>query len=120
MSPTERSTVRPEDTSARSIRFLSSQSLYGYADDSAPFISASRSTLPEDVSMSIIFPGLSLPDSLTSPLSRGMTPASDARMNIPSLVTVYLTGRRPFLSSIPPASIPSVNSTAAGPSHGSM
>ena len=33
----------------------------------------------------------------------------------PSPVTPYLAGRRPFLSNIPPASLPSVNRTAAGP-----
>ena len=37
-----------------------------------------------------------------------------------SVVTVYLAGRSPFLSSIAPALMPSEKATAAGPSHGSI
>ena len=83
-------------------------------------ISPSCTILPSAVSMRIIFPGRSLPDSRTSLSGNCITPVSDASMNIPSSVTVYLAGRSPFLSSMPPASLPSVNSTAAGPSQGSM
>ncbi len=83
-------------------------------------ISASRRILPVDVSTMIIFPGLRRPVSTTSSGRNGITPASDARTIMPSDVTEYLAGRSPFLSSIPPARVPSVNRTAAGPSQGSI
>ena len=67
-----------------------------------------------------ILPGLRRPVSTILTLSTGMTPASEASMTTPSSVTEYLAGRSPFLSSIPPAYVPSVNSTAAGPSQGSI
>ena len=74
---------------------------------------------PSTVSTIIILPGLRRPVSIRS-ASEWTAPASEARIMSPSPVTPYLAGRRPFLSSIPPASLPSVNRTAAGPSQGSM
>ena len=119
-SSTSRPTTLPDDTSSMFRRFLSSQSLYGYADESDDLISSSRSILPSVVSIMIIFPGFRRPDSLTSDSGNWITPVSEANMNMPSSVITYLAGRSPFLSSIPPAYLPSVNNIAAGPSHGSM
>ena len=45
---------------------------------------------------------------------------SEARTTRPSSVTQYLPGRRPLRSSTAPMSVPSVNVSAAGPSHGSI
>ena len=115
-----RPTCLPDDNVPRSRRFCSSQSRYGYAVARASLISASPMMRPWSVSTSSIFPGLRRPVSTTFTASSGMTPASDARIIMPSSVTQYLAGRRPFLSSIPPASLPSQNRTAAGPSHGSI
>ena len=83
-------------------------------------MSLSRMILPSVVSIMIIFPGFRRPVSTMCDSSMGITPASDARIIMPSSVTQYLAGRRPFLSSIPPAHLPSVNRTAAGPSQGSI
>ena len=83
-------------------------------------ISASLMTRPWTVSTISILPGLRRPVSTTFTESSGMTPASEARIIMPSSVTQYLAGRKPFLSSIPPASLPSQKRTAAGPSQGSM
>ena len=48
------------------------------------------------------------------------TPVSDATTAIPSRVTQYRSGRSPLRSSVAPISRPSVNASAAGPSHGSI
>ena len=70
--------------------------------------------------MSNIFPGCRRPFSAISAGSKSMTPTSDATTIMSFFVMVYLAGLRPFRSSIPPAKRPSLNSSAAGPSHGSM
>ena len=115
-----RPTCLPEDSASSSRRFFSSQSRYGYAEARASLISWSRRILPAFVSTMIILPGLRRPVSTTSSGRMGMTPASEARIIMPSAVTEYLAGRSPFLSSMPPARVPSVNMTAAGPSQGSI
>ena len=48
------------------------------------------------------------------------TPASLAITTKPSVVASQRQGLRPFRSSVPPTILPSVNSMAAGPSHGSI
>ena len=48
------------------------------------------------------------------------TPASDAMTTRPSSVTQMRPGRRPLRSRVAPMTVPSVNATAAGPSHGSI
>ena len=48
------------------------------------------------------------------------TPTSLASTTNPSLVTQYRPGRSPLRSSTAPITVPSVNATQAGPSHGSM
>ena len=83
-------------------------------------MSVSLMMRPAEVSTMNILPGFRRPVSTILTWSRGITPASEARMTMPSSVMQYLAGRSPFLSSIPPAHVPSVNSTAAGPSQGSM
>ena len=52
--------------------------------------------------------------------STGKTPISEESSTIPSSVTKYLEGRKPFLSRIAPIFFPSVKHIAEGPSHGSM
>ena len=48
------------------------------------------------------------------------TPTSEDITTYPSLVTVYLEGRKPFLSKSAPIYFPSVNGIEAGPSQGSI
>ena len=67
-----------------------------------------------------IFPGSSLPCISTFAGSISKTPVSEDITTYPSLVTVYLDGLRPFLSSKAPINFPSVNGIEAGPSHGSI
>ena len=50
----------------------------------------------------------------------GKTPTSEDIITKSSLVTTYLAGLKPFLSSVAAICIPSVNAIAAGPSHGSI
>ncbi len=51
--------------------------------------------------------------------SRSSKPVSDPAMTNPSWVTVYRIGRRPLRSNFTPTESPSLNTSAAGPSHGS-
>ena len=51
--------------------------------------------------------------------STGKTPDSEAIITRSSLVTQYLEGRKPFLSSVAPIIFPSVKEIEAGPSQGS-
>ena len=50
----------------------------------------------------------------------GSTPVSDAIITRSSFVTQYREGLNPFLSSVAPIILPSVNEIDAGPSHGSI
>ena len=70
--------------------------------------------------MANIPPGETLPFFVIFLLSVGLTPVSDAIVIILSLSIWYLAGLRPFLSSIQTAHLPSVITTPAGPSHGSI
>ena len=48
-----------------------------------------------------------------------MTPVSDARITRSSVVCHHRAGRSPLRSRVAPTTSPSVNTIAAGPSHGS-
>ena len=52
--------------------------------------------------------------------TKSTTPTSEAMMTKPSLVSTYLEGLRPFLSSMAPTISPSEKVNKAGPSQGSM
>ena len=67
-----------------------------------------------------ILPGWSLHLFLTDEGLIGNTPISEERRTVPSSVTRYLDGRKPFLSRIAPIFFPSVKHIAAGPSQGSI
>ena len=75
---------------------------------------------PAPVSARKIRPGCSLPLRTTVAGSMSSTPTSLASTTSPSLVTQYRPGRRPLRSSTAPITVPSVNATQAGPSHGSI
>ena len=49
-----------------------------------------------------------------------MVPTSDPSEKIPSSVILKRDGRSPFRSRQAPTVMPSVNTSAAGPSHGSL
>ena len=68
-------------------------------------------------SSAMISPGSSCPVSFTSSRSIGIAPSSDARMSFPDRVSIHRRGRNPMRSSAPTRCLPSVASTAAGPSH---
>ena len=57
---------------------------------------------------------------ITSAGSMSSTPTSLASTTKPSRVTQYRPGRSPLRSSTAPITVPSVNATQAGPSHGSI
>ena len=65
-------------------------------------------------------PGCKRPFSIILASSTIKAPASDAIITVPSSVTQYLEGRKPFLSKVAPTISPSVNEIEAGPSHGSI
>ncbi len=65
-------------------------------------------------------PGCNRPLVTTLAGSMSITPTSDAITTMSSSVTQYRLGRRPLRSSTAPITVPSVNVTLAGPSHGSM
>ena len=67
-----------------------------------------------------IRPGSNLPCFSTFVGSISSTPTSEDITTLPSFVTVYLEGRRPFLSKSAPIYFPSVNGIEAGPSQGSI
>ena len=102
-------------------RLDSRRSEYSFDLETISLISSFFSIVCFSISTTIISPGPSLPFSIIEdsriPLN---TPTSEAINTIPSFVIQYLAGLNPFLSSIAPMVIPSVNATAAGPSHGSV
>ena len=67
----------------------------------------------------VIWPGPSLPRSTTSSGAIVTTPASEAAATTPRLVRCQRRGRRPLRSRAAPTTTPSLNASAAGPSHGS-
>ena len=73
---------------------------------------------PAAVSTRNIRPGCSRPLATTSDGSTSSTPASLASTTRPSRVRHHRPGRRPLRSSTAPTTVPSVNATLAGPSHG--
>ncbi len=75
---------------------------------------------PAAVSTRNIRPGSNRPFRTIVAGSNSSTPASLPRTTSPSSVTQYRAGRRPLRSSTAPMTVPSVNDTSAGPSHGSM
>ena len=97
-----------------------SQSSYGCSAASVALISSSSMIRPADVSTRNILPGASRPLATTLAGSRSSTPASLASTTSPSAVRHQRPGRRPLRSSTAPITVPSVNATAAGPSHGSI
>ncbi len=75
---------------------------------------------PAAVSTRNTLPGCNLPLRTIRDGSMSSTPTSLASTTRPSMVTQNRPGRRPFLSSTAPASVPSVNAISAGPSQGSI
>ena len=65
-------------------------------------------------------PGASRPLRWTCSGATVITPVSDASTTYPSVSWIHRPGRSPLRSSTAPATRPSVNTTAAGPSHGSI
>jgi hypothetical protein len=82
--------------------------------------SSSETIFPAAVSTRNIRPGWSRPFATTSAAGMSSTPTSLASTTRSSLVCHQRPGRRPLRSRTAPMSVPSVNATAAGPSHGSM
>ncbi len=106
--------------SARRILPCSMYSPHGLLDASSVLISSSSMMRPATVSTRNIFPGRRRPRRATRPGAMSSTPVSDASTIRPSVVTSHRPGRRPLRSSVAPTSAPSLNTIAAGPSHGSM
>jgi hypothetical protein len=104
----------------RCIRPTSSQSSYGSAAASSPLICPSSTMRPAPVSTRNMWPGWSRPFCTIVAGSRSRTPASLAITTSPSAVRHQRPGRRPLRSSTAPITVPSVNATLAGPSHGSI
>jgi hypothetical protein len=96
------------------------QCRYGPAAASWLLISSSSTIRPAAVSTRNIRPGRSRPLATTSAGSTSSTPASLARITRSSAVRHHRAGRSPLRSSTAPTSVPSVNATPAGPSHGSI
>ncbi len=67
-----------------------------------------------------IRPGCNRPRSTTFSGGIGSTPASEASTTVSSVVSHHRPGRSPLRSSTAPSTVPSVNVTQAGPSHGSI
>ncbi len=93
---------------------------YGFRRETAALISLSGTIRFWARSSSSIFPGWSRPRWTIRSAGTSITPVSEARTIIPSRVTVYRAGRRPFRSSVAPRYRPSQKTIAAGPSQGSM
>ena len=70
--------------------------------------------------MSSIFPGSKRHFFTIFSCGKVSTPISDAIITKSSSVTKYRAGRKPLRSNVAPIIRPSVNATAAGPSHGSI
>ena len=100
--------------------FLSSHSEYGFEFAKDSFISSSWTILPSSKSIKNILPGLNLSRYSICSSSMSTNPVSDPIIRVPSLVTEYLNGLKPFLSRIAPTFLPSVHTTSAGPSQGSI
>ena len=75
---------------------------------------------PAAVSIRSILPGSSLPFATISADGTSRTPLSLARMIRSSIVRHHRPGRNPLRSNTAPTTVPSVNVTQAGPSHGSI
>ena len=75
---------------------------------------------PCAVSIRNILPGWSRPLATISADGTSSTPLSLARMTRSSMVRHQRPGRNPLRSNTAPTSVPSVNVTQAGPSHGSI
>ena len=82
--------------------------------------SASLRIRPWSVSTRNIRPGCNRPRSTTFSGGIGSTPASEASTTVSSVVSHQRPGRSPLRSSTAPSTVPSVNVTQAGPSHGSI
>ena len=82
-------------------------------------ISLSGTTSSRSTSTRKSLPGSRRPLAATSSAGTSITPVSEANTTQPSLVTSQRPGRRPLRSSVAPITRPSLNATAAGPSHGS-
>ena len=83
-------------------------------------ISSSETMRPCAVSIRNILPGWSRPLATISADGTSSTPLSLARMTRSSMVRHQRPGRNPLRSNTAPTSVPSVNVTQAGPSHGSI
>ena len=100
--------------------FFVNHSEYGFEFASDSFISSSCTIRPSSKSIKNILPGLSLSRYSICSLSISTKPVSEPIIKVPSLVTEYLNGLKPFLSRIAPTFLPSVHTTRAGPSQGSI
>jgi hypothetical protein len=109
----------PPSSLSSSNTFLSSHFLYGNRLATSRLSSASSTIRPSEVSTTNIMPGWSRPLARTRSGGTSITPVSDARITRSSEVIVQRAGRRPLRSSVAPTSWPSLNTIAAGPSHGS-
>ena len=93
---------------------------YGLAVATSRLTSASSTITPRSRSTRKSLPGCRRPLRLILLAGTSITPVSEPSTTQPSVVSSQRPGRRPLRSSVAPITRPSVNVTAAGPSHGSM
>ena len=93
---------------------------YGLAVATSCLTSASSTIRPCSRSTRKSLPGCRRPLRLILLAGTSITPVSEPSTTQPSVVSSQRPGRRPLRSSVAPIMRPSVNVTAAGPSHGSM
>ena len=98
----------------------SNHSPYGWRVATSRLTSPSSTMRPRSRSTRKSLPGCRRPLRLTFSAGSSITPVSEPRTTQPSLVSSQRPGRRPLRSSVAPITRPSVNATAAGPSHGSI
>ena len=93
---------------------------YGLRVATVRLTSPSSTMRPPSTSTRNSLPGCSRPLRTTFSGGSSITPVSEPSTTQPSLVSSQRPGRRPLRSSVAPMTRPSVNATAAGPSHGSI